>query len=60
MRDGARLRAALAEVGTVFHLAAQVAVTTSLDDPDEDFAVNARGTLDLLGGIARARRRRAA
>ena len=31
---------------TVFHLASQVAVTTSLDDPGEDFEVNARGTLE--------------
>src|SRR5436190_19387943 len=37
----ASLRAALMDVGTVFHLAAQVAVTTSLADPREDFAVNA-------------------
>ena len=51
LRDGARLRAALAEVSTVFHLAAQVAVTTSLEHPDEDFAVNARGTLDLLEAL---------
>ena len=29
------------EAGTVFHLASQVAVTTSLDDPAEDFAINA-------------------
>jgi CDP-paratose 2-epimerase len=32
----------------VFHFAAQVAVTTSLDDPFTDFDVNARGTLNLL------------
>ena len=59
LRDAARVRAALSDVSTVFHLAAQVAVTTSLEDPEEDFAVNARGTLDLLeamrerGGDAR-------
>jgi len=51
LRDGARLRAALTDVGTVFHLAAQVAVTTSLENPEEDFAVNARGTLDLLEAL---------
>ncbi len=44
----ASLREALADVGTVFHLAAQVAVTTSLADPRADFAVNAAGTLNLL------------
>jgi CDP-paratose 2-epimerase len=51
LRDGARLRAAVSEVSTVFHLAAQVAVTTSLEHPEEDFAVNARGTLALLEAL---------
>jgi CDP-paratose 2-epimerase len=32
----------------VFHFAAQVAVTTSLTDPVEDFEINARGTLNVL------------
>ena len=41
------------EAGTVFHLAAQVAVTTSLDDPAEDFAVNAAATLELLETLRR-------
>ncbi|MEX2594626.1 MAG: GDP-mannose 4,6-dehydratase [Anditalea sp.] len=35
----------------VFHLAAQVAVTTSLDDPTYDFDVNIRGTFNLLEAI---------
>src|ERR1051325_9171384 len=38
----------------VFHFAAQVAVTTSLDDPIGDFEVNARGTLNLLEAIRAA------
>jgi CDP-paratose 2-epimerase len=33
---------------SVFHFAAQVAVTTSLDDPARDAAVNLLGTLNLL------------
>ena len=33
------------------HFAAQVAVTTSLDDPLRDFEINARGTLNLLEAI---------
>jgi CDP-paratose 2-epimerase len=41
----------------VFHLAAQVAVTTSLDDPRADFEVNALGTLNVLEAV-RARRDR--
>lgn len=32
----------------IFHLAAQVAVTTSLEDPVTDFKTNALGTLNLL------------
>jgi CDP-paratose 2-epimerase len=32
----------------VFHFAAQVAVTTSLENPQEDFAINALGTLNML------------
>jgi len=32
----------------VFHLAAQVAVTTSIDNPRDDFEVNALGTLNVL------------
>ena len=39
----------------VFHFAAQVAVTTSLVEPLDDFDVNARGTLNVLEAI-RARR----
>ena len=57
MQSTARLREALADVGTVFHLAAQVAVTTSLADPRDDFAVNAAGTLNLLELIRETGRR---
>jgi len=37
----------------VMHLAAQVAVTTSLDDPTSDFEINGRGTLNVLEAIRR-------
>ncbi|MFL5897092.1 MAG: NAD-dependent epimerase/dehydratase family protein [Solirubrobacterales bacterium] len=40
--------AAVRGVDTVFHLAAQVAVTTSLEDPRHDFDVNLLGTVNLL------------
>ncbi len=53
VRDADRLRRALLGVGQVFHLAAQVAVTTSLTDPLADFEINARGTLNLLESIRR-------
>jgi CDP-paratose 2-epimerase len=35
----------------ILHLAGQVAVTTSLVDPDTDFDVNARGTLNVLEAV---------
>jgi CDP-paratose 2-epimerase len=37
----------------VLHLAAQVAVTTSLADPLADFEINACGTLNLLEAVRR-------
>ncbi|KKQ40665.1 MAG: CDP-paratose 2-epimerase (CDP-tyvelose 2-epimerase) [Candidatus Magasanikbacteria bacterium GW2011_GWA2_37_8] len=37
----------------VFHLAGQVAMTTSLQDPIYDFSVNALGTINLLENIRR-------
>jgi len=43
-----------APVADVFHFAAQVAVTTSLVDPVEDFEVNARGTLNVLEAVRAA------
>src|SRR3569623_3428752 len=42
---------AVSRARQVFHFAAQVAVTTSLDDPRRDFAVNAGGTLNVLEAI---------
>jgi CDP-paratose 2-epimerase len=51
VRDADALRRAVQGVSQVFHFAAQVAVTTSLTDPIEDFDVNARGTVNLLEAI---------
>ena len=48
IRDRDRVRAAVAQAGEVFHLAAQVAVTSSLVDPREDFEINLGGTLNVL------------
>jgi CDP-paratose 2-epimerase len=50
-RAQARLARAVRDASAVFHLAAQVAVTTSLADPIHDFEVNARGTLNLLEAL---------
>lgn len=38
-------------LAAVIHLAGQVAVTTSVKDPREDFEINALGTLNVLEGI---------
>jgi len=43
------------KISAVLHLAAQVAVTTSLKNPLEDFEINARGTLNLLEAIRNSR-----
>lgn len=51
IRDHAAVRAAASDVQAVFHLAAQVAVTTSLDDPREDFDINVGGTFALLEAL---------
>jgi CDP-paratose 2-epimerase len=51
LRQEAGLAEILADASSVFHLAAQTAVTTSLAHPGEDFDVNARGTLNLLEAV---------
>jgi CDP-paratose 2-epimerase len=55
VRDERALADAVAGADNVFHFAAQVAVTTSLDNPRHDFEVNAGGTLNVLEAV-RARR----
>jgi CDP-paratose 2-epimerase len=51
VRDGISVIDAVRAADAVFHLAAQVAVTTSLVEPFEDFEVNARGTLNVLEAV---------
>jgi CDP-paratose 2-epimerase len=53
VRDVFAVRRALAGCEAVFHLAAQVAVTMSLNDPNEDMEINLRGTLNVLEEIRR-------
>jgi CDP-paratose 2-epimerase len=48
VRDAARIATAVAESSAVFHMAAQVAVTTSLASPRDDADVNIGGTLNVL------------
>ncbi|GAC1345746.1 MAG: NAD-dependent epimerase/dehydratase family protein [Acetobacteraceae bacterium] len=53
LRDRDQLDRAVDQAGAVFHMAAQVAVTTSLADPEGDFDVNLRGTLHVLEAVRR-------
>src|SRR4051794_3953192 len=54
IRDGSAVAAAVADAQAVFHFAAQVAVTTSLAEPREDFATNLQGTFLVLEAVRRA------
>ncbi|MDF3062353.1 MAG: family NAD(P)-dependent oxidoreductase [Microvirga sp.] len=51
IRDEHGVADAAREAQAVFHFAAQVAVTTSLVTPREDFAINVQGTLHLLEAL---------
>jgi CDP-paratose 2-epimerase len=51
VRDEDELVRVAADVQAAFHFAAQVAVTTSLVDPREDFEINVRGTINLLDAM---------
>jgi CDP-paratose 2-epimerase len=53
VRDPFAVRRALDGAERVFHFAAQVAVTASLDDPRNDFAANLGGTLNVLEELRR-------
>jgi len=56
IRDRDAVKGAVAQAAAVFHLAGQVAVTTSLDDPRQDFSINLEGTLNLLEALRRSGR----
>lgn len=51
VRDASALAEQVRGQDAILHLAAQVAVTTSLADPNTDFDVNARGTLNVLEAV---------
>ena len=51
IRDPIPVIDAVREACAVLHLAAQVAVTSSVDNPLDDFEINARGTLNVLEAI---------
>jgi CDP-paratose 2-epimerase len=48
VRDADLLTASTREADVIVHLAGQVAVTTSVVNPREDFEINAQGTFNLL------------
>ncbi|MFH2068787.1 MAG: SDR family NAD(P)-dependent oxidoreductase [Candidatus Omnitrophota bacterium] len=51
IRDYRSVSEAITGVSTVYHLAAQVAVTSSVTNPQTDFQINAAGTLNVLEAI---------
>ncbi|HEX8663779.1 MAG TPA: NAD-dependent epimerase/dehydratase family protein [Beijerinckiaceae bacterium] len=53
VRDERGVAEAARDASAVFHFAAQVAVTTSLVEPRDDFSINVQGTLNLLESLRR-------
>jgi CDP-paratose 2-epimerase len=51
IRDYEVLAAAIGGADAVLHLASQVAVTTSVQNPREDFEINALGTFNVLEAV---------
>jgi CDP-paratose 2-epimerase len=51
VRDRPKLTQAARGIAAAFHFAAQVAVTSSMEDPAEDLAVNIGGTFNLLEAV---------
>ncbi len=51
VRDPISVIDAVRDARAILHLAAQVAVTSSLDNPVDDFEINARGTLNVLEAV---------
>jgi CDP-paratose 2-epimerase len=57
VRDVNAVRKAVEGVAEIFHFAAQVAVTTSVEDPWLDFQVNAVGTFNVLDAARQAKQK---
>jgi CDP-paratose 2-epimerase len=51
IRDRQAVERSVRRSGRIFHLAAQVAVTSSVADPRQDFEINAGGTLNILEAV---------
>ncbi len=56
VRNAGQVEDAARSASEIYHLAAQVAVTTSVGDPARDFEVNALGTLHVLEAARRSGR----
>jgi CDP-paratose 2-epimerase len=56
VRDRSAVVDAARDADEIYHLAAQVAVTTSIDDPRTDFDVNVLGTFNVLEAARRGGR----
>ncbi len=57
VRDVRAVNDAMRDVTEVYHLAAQVAVTTSIEAPEADFETNAAGTFRVLEAARRSPRK---
>ena len=56
VRDADALEKTVVNADVIAHFAAQVAVTTSVDNPREDFEINALGTFNVLEAIRKSGR----
>jgi len=57
VRDEALLTETTRDIDVILHLAAQVAVTTSVSEPRQDFEVNALGTFNVMEAARLSERR---
>lgn len=56
IRNANAVGRAARDVSEIYHLASQVAVTTSVEEPRNDFEINAAGTLNVLEAARRSGR----
>lgn len=54
VRDKDLIKDLVEDKDAIIHLAGQVAVTSSIEDPEEDFSTNARGTFNVLEAARKA------
>jgi len=57
VRDADHVRSVVRHADVIYHVAGQVAVTLSVDDPRADFETNALGAFNVLEGARRSGRR---